>query len=206
MLSAIPATFDSLFSNPFPDFPWDSSFDFQPHEPAVLPTVQTPVPQEPVISNSSSGSYDEKPNPKSEAYSNSGSDEGTRKRSISTNSGSEVDERKRRRMISNRESARRSRMRKQKHLENLRNQANRQKMLNRELLNRVQTATAQCQMVNTENERLRAESAVLRQRLWDMHQFLILRQLQQQVSSPASSAWPYNYNVEQQRPQSLITR
>ncbi|VFQ75355.1 unnamed protein product [Cuscuta campestris] len=110
-------------------------------------------------------------------------------------------------MISNRESARRSRMRKQKHLENLKNQVNRQREMNRVLLDRLRTATVQFQLVETENKQLVAESSFLRQRLWDVRQVLMLRQLQrpQLSSSSSSSAWPYSYDVEQQTMSSLIT-
>ncbi|VFR00003.1 unnamed protein product [Cuscuta campestris] len=229
MLSAFPATFDPFFSSPFPDFPWDSAFDdLQPDEPAafllptleppplLLPPIQDPPPlllpkpepvsQEPGLSNSEYS--DEKPNLiKSDENSISGSDEGNRKRGASSRSGSEMDERKRRRMISNRESARRSRMRKQKHLENLKNQVNRQREMNRVLLDRLRTATVQFQQVEAENKQLVAESSFLRQRLWDVRQVLMLRQLQrpQLSSSSSSSAWPYSYDVEQQTMSSLIT-
>lgn len=118
-----------------------------------------------------------------------------------------VDERKRRRMISNRESARRSRMRKQKHLENLRNQVNRLRVGNRELTNRVRLVTHHYQLVRNENEQLRSESVILRQRLWDIRQVLLVRQLHQQQQLTAS-AWPRNNFTsinEETIPQSLIT-
>ncbi|KAL6498183.1 hypothetical protein OROGR_028580 [Orobanche gracilis] len=91
--------------------------------------------------------------------------------------GPDIDERKRRRMISNRESARRSRIRKQKHVENLMNQVNRLKVGNGELMNRLRLVVHQTQLVCAENEYLRSEAAVLRQRLWDIRQVLIAGQL-----------------------------
>ncbi|KAM7520380.1 hypothetical protein LguiB_019342 [Lonicera macranthoides] len=109
------------------------------------------------------------------AGSNSGSDEPNR-------SGSVTDERKRRRMISNRESARRSRMRKQKHLENLRNQLNRLKIGNRELLNQLRLVTHNCRILRGDNDRLLSESVMLTQKLWDIRQILLVRQIQQQLS------------------------
>lgn len=143
----------------------------------------------------------------------SGSDDSTPKTN-SSNSGSDyvgqvkvnlIDERKERRMISNRESARRSRMRKQKHLENLRNQVNRHKTGNRELMNRLRFISHHGQVLRQENERLRSESAMLRQKLWDVHQVLLVRKLHNQL---LTSAWPCNNNVtsiNEQNPPSLIT-
>lgn len=219
MLSTFPATnmsFDPFFSNsllPFEGgftsswgFPETAFDDFPPQEnqQPVLSPNPSPV-QEPVISNSGSESDNSNSNPNLD---NSGSDEPTRKRTRTVaDSGLEdvsaIDERKRRRMISNRESARRSRMRKQKHLENLRNQVNRLRVGNRELTNRVRFVTHHCHLVQSDNERLRAESAVLRQRLWDIRQVLLVRQLQHQLSI---SAWGFNNNNVEQIQQSLITR
>ncbi|MFS8010785.1 putative transcription factor bZIP family [Helianthus anomalus] len=131
----------------------------------------------------------------------SGSDDSTPKTN-SSNSGSDdgcpvvvdlMDERKRRRMISNRESARRSRMRKQKHLENLRNLVNRHKSGNRELMNRLRFAVHHGQALGQENERLRSESVMLRQKLWDLHLVLRVWQLPNEL---LSSAWPCNDSNE----------
>ncbi|KAK4260213.1 hypothetical protein QN277_003359 [Acacia crassicarpa] len=97
-----------------------------------------------------------------------------------------LDERRRRRMLSNRESARRSRMRKQKHLENLRFQVNRFKIQNRELSNRLQFLLHHYNRVSTENQWLRSEQIQLRQKLHNITQFFAL----QPFSS--SSAWPCN--------------
>ncbi|XP_060193622.1 bZIP transcription factor 2-like [Lycium barbarum] len=221
MMSTFPATTlstDGLLSNLFSTFdggftPWDSiepAFLFpqevEDQEPVFSPKESPP--SEPVISNSDSGSDDSKPN---SIHSSSGSDEpggnnnnnnnsnrcpDKRKRKPTT-SNRDIDERKRRRMVSNRESARRSRMRKQKHLENLRNLANGLKLANRELMNRLRLITHQCQLVQCDNERLRTESAMLRERLEAIRQILILRQLEQFNSY---SAWARN-NMELQRPQ-----
>ena len=152
-------------------------------------------PQEPVFSLS--GSDDSTPKANS---SNSGSDEGS---PIEVNV---IDDRKRRRMISNRESARRSRMRKQKHLENLRNQVTRHKTGNRELMNRLRFISQHVQVMKQENERLRSESVMLKQKLWDIHQVLLVRQLQNQLSS--TSAWTSCNNnvtsINEQNATSLI--
>ncbi|XP_049381742.1 basic leucine zipper 34-like [Solanum stenotomum] len=218
MLSTFPATTlsaDGLFPYLFPAFdggftPWECiepAFLFpqevEEEEPVVSPKESPPP--EPVILNSDSGSDDSKPN---SVHSSSGSDDPNRNNNNNNNtnrcpderkrqrttSNRDIDERKRRRMVSNRESARRSRMRKQKHLENLRNQANRLKVGNREIMNRLRLITHQCRVVQCENERVRTESAILRQRLEGIRQILITRQLEQQFNS--YSAWACN-NMEQ---------
>ncbi|KAK1363692.1 Basic-leucine zipper transcription factor [Heracleum sosnowskyi] len=199
MLSAIPASSDGIFGSQLPTFfeggvaSWDCQellpfLHHQNHEPLFSPTPT----HEPVHSNSGSV-RDElnatqkklnhcEPNRKRKS-SESGSDDPTQV---------EVEERKQRRMISNRESARRSRMRKQKHLENLRNQVKRFKIGNRDMMNRLHTIILHSQVVRLENERLQVESVMLQQKLWDMRQILHARLLQQQLSSPA---WPCNNNV-----------
>lgn len=91
-----------------------------------------------------------------------------------------TEEKKRKRMESNRESAKRSRMRKQSHINNLRNQVNQLDMENRELKNRLQLLTYQLQRVNTDNIQLVAEQDILRLRLSEMRRILMIRQLQQQ--------------------------
>ncbi|KAG7540002.1 Basic-leucine zipper domain [Arabidopsis thaliana x Arabidopsis arenosa] len=91
-----------------------------------------------------------------------------------------TDEQKRKRMESNRESAKRSRMRKQSHIDNLRDQVNRLNLENRELGNRLQLVLYQLQRVNSDNNRLVTEQEILRLRLSEMRRILIIRQLQQQ--------------------------
>lgn len=182
MLSTLLSS-DGFFGTPFPAFePWDFQeppLSFQQDEPVFSPDPT----QEPIFSNS--GSDNSEPMPIS---SNSGSKEENRKRK-SSNSGSDDptvvdDERKRiRRMISNRESARRSRMRKQKHMEDLRNEVNRLKFENRDMMNQLRLFTHHSQILQTENELLRSKSVMLQQKLWDMHQDLVVRQLEQQLSS-----------------------
>ena len=83
-----------------------------------------------------------------------------------------VDERKRRRMISNRESARRSRWRKKRHLEDLTKQVIRLKTENRELKSRFAMLMHQLILVSGENDRLRSESITLLARLSDLYRFL----------------------------------
>lgn len=79
------------------------------------------------------------------------------------------DERKRRRMQSNRESARRSRWRKKRHVENLNNDVNRFTIENQHLKNRLGLAVHQLSLLYSENERLRTESVALMARLSHLH-------------------------------------
>ncbi|KAL7141542.1 hypothetical protein ABFS83_08G060400 [Erythranthe nasuta] len=193
MLSTFPATLsgDSFVGNFLPSFePGFPNWDF--HEPSFLfhdqePVIFSPHPShEPVTSNSGSDASNPALSPDScepNQNQNSGSDD---RNPNHNNCKKVVDERKRRRMLSNRESARRSRMRKQKHTENLRNQANRLKVGNRELMNRLRLVVHQSQMVRSENEYLMSEAAVLRQRLWDIRQLLLVRHLHQQLLNPSA--------------------
>ncbi|KAE9606831.1 hypothetical protein Lal_00025738 [Lupinus albus] len=98
-----------------------------------------------------------------------------------------VGERKRRRMISNRESARRSRMRKQRHVENLQKKLNLFRVENRELNTRLQFLLNHCNCVQTENDWLWSERTLLCQKLSSISQFMVFQQLQ-----PFSSSWPCN--------------
>ncbi|XP_050266351.1 basic leucine zipper 4-like [Quercus robur] len=106
--------------------------------------------------------------------------------SLSPNSGSEGssravyndNERRLRRMISNRESARRSRWRKKKHVENLSSQMNRLELENQELKKRLGSALRQCHVVWGENERLRFESVALQARLSNLYRILFTMQAQ----------------------------
>ncbi|XP_059279059.1 bZIP transcription factor 11-like [Lycium ferocissimum] len=96
------------------------------------------------------------------------------------NSGSEedlqvlmvVDERKRKRMQSNRESARRSRMRKQKHLDDLLAQVTQLKKENNNILNSINMTTAQYANVEADNSVLRAQMMELSQRLQSLNEIL----------------------------------
>ncbi|XVF17489.1 hypothetical protein REPUB_Repub10bG0127100 [Reevesia pubescens] len=161
-----------LYNDPFPTFetgftPWDDCSELFSANQAIGPAK--------------SGTGSDEPN-QNQTNSNSGLDEPNKSKPVSV-----IDERKRRRMISNRESARRSRMRKQKHLENLRNQVNRLRLENRELTNRLRLVLYHCHCVRTDNDRLQSEFSMLQQKLSNIRQILLLKQLQQ-----FSSAWPCN--------------
>ncbi|CAO2833908.1 unnamed protein product [Amaranthus hypochondriacus] len=81
----------------------------------------------------------------------------------------EENERKIRRMLSNRLSARRSRLRKKKHLENMKVELNRLKVLNRDLKNRLNLFTYHRYIVSKENERLCCELILLKQKLCHLY-------------------------------------
>lgn len=95
------------------------------------------------------------------------------------NSGSEedlqvsmLDERKRKRMQSNRESARRSRMRKQKHLDDLIGQVAQLKKENNNILSNINLTSQQYANVEAENSVLRAQMIELSQRLQSLNEIL----------------------------------
>lgn len=206
MLSTVPAMLPSDSLLHFPAFdPGFTPGGFTPWELELFQAIQ--YSPKPVISDPSSGAaqtQSSKP-----VISSSGSDDDPDRnrpdpdhvnaKSCQINGSnrtvSVVDERKRRRMISNRESARRSRMRKQRHLENLRNQVNKLRIENRELNNRFRFVMYHFQRVRTDNDRLRDEHTMLRQKLSDIRQILVFRQLQHM-----SSAWPCNSVITEQPP------
>ncbi|PSS33625.1 Basic leucine zipper like [Actinidia chinensis var. chinensis] len=79
-----------------------------------------------------------------------------------------INERKRRRMISNRESARRSRMRKQKHLDELWSQVMWLQNENHQLLDKLNRASESHDRVVQENSQLKEEASELRLVITDM--------------------------------------
>ncbi|KAI3423161.1 BZIP domain-containing protein [Psidium guajava] len=160
---------DPILDNPFLSFgngfpPWDS--------PELFPAAQT------TLENLDSSSGSDGPNPSQDNPSNSNS---SLTSSEKNRASPVVDERKRRRMVSNRESARRSRMRKQKHLENLRSQVNRLRVENRDLTNRLRLLLCYVHHLQIDNDQMRSEHVKLRQKLSDICQVLLLQpQLHQQ--------------------------
>ena len=85
-----------------------------------------------------------------------------------------MDQRKRKRKQSNRESARRSRMRKQKHLDDLVAEVERLKKENSVILTRVNITTQQYLNVEAQNCILRAQMGELSQRLQSLNDILNL--------------------------------
>ncbi|KAK4429303.1 bZIP transcription factor 44 [Sesamum alatum] len=94
------------------------------------------------------------------------------------NSGSEedlknlMDQRKRKRMQSNRESARRSRLRKQKHLDDLMAQVAQLRKENGQILSSINVTTQHYVNVEAENSVLRAQMMELTQRLQSLNEIL----------------------------------
>lgn len=94
------------------------------------------------------------------------------------NSGSEedlqvmIDQRKRKRMISNRESARRSRMRKQKHLDDLVSQVTQLRKENQQILTTVNLTTQRYLTVEAENSVLKAQVEELSNRLESLNEII----------------------------------
>lgn len=90
-------------------------------------------------------------------------------------SGSEeglVDQRKRKKMESNRESARRSRMRKQKHINDLIGESNRTKNDNDQVRTTINVTTQRFIEIEAENSVLRAQVSELNQRLNSLNEIL----------------------------------
>ncbi|KAK9665119.1 hypothetical protein RND81_14G091500 [Saponaria officinalis] len=81
-----------------------------------------------------------------------------------------MDERKRKRMISNRESARRSRQRKQKHLDDLTTQVGNLRKSNGQILKAISVTTQQFLKVEAENSILRAQMLELSNRLHSLEE------------------------------------
>ncbi|XP_020571465.1 ocs element-binding factor 1-like [Phalaenopsis equestris] len=98
---------------------------------------------------------------------------------------SSADDRRLRRMISNRESARRSRMRKQRHLEDLRSRVGRLRLENSAVAERIAAISCRCTVISHENKLFKAEAAALSRRLFEIRQLLFLRQLDCLSSLPA---------------------
>ncbi|XP_073004695.1 bZIP transcription factor 44-like [Typha latifolia] len=98
--------------------------------------------------------------------------------SLFHNSGSEedlqalMDQRKRKRMLSNRESARRSRMRKQRHLDDLMGQVNQLRKENNQIHATLSITTQNIMAVDAENSVLRTQMMELSNRLQSLNEIL----------------------------------
>ncbi|WOL08964.1 ocs element-binding factor 1-like [Canna indica] len=95
------------------------------------------------------------------------------------------EQRRLRRKISNRESARRCRLRKQRHLEELRAESARLRSLNRDLESRAGALSYRCLLVRRANHRLRSESASLSRRLAELRREILFRQVLMTAAAPA---------------------
>ncbi|CAF2046374.1 basic leucine zipper 4 [Brassica rapa] len=115
-----------------------------------------------------------------------------------------TDERRKKRKLSNRESAKRSRVKKQKHLEEMNIQLNQLKIENRELENQIRYVIQHFQRTETENNRLRLEQRLLHSTLLNIRQVWMLHQIDR---SSDYVTWPYDENtrVTVQHDPSVIT-
>ncbi|CAL9043531.1 unnamed protein product [Musa banksii] len=95
-----------------------------------------------------------------------------------------------RRTISNRESARRCRLRKQRRLEELRERASVLRSENRDLSDRLGGIASRCLLVHRDNNRLLAEVSALGRRLADLRRVLALRHLRR-LAAPLPLAGDY---------------
>ncbi|KAK4441831.1 bZIP transcription factor 53 [Sesamum alatum] len=91
---------------------------------------------------------------------------------LPTSPSSETDERKRKRKLSNRESARRSRMRKQQHLDELSGQVSQMQEENKKLREKIDGASQLYLNFASENNVLRAQVAELTDRLRSLNSVL----------------------------------
>eukprot|EP00252_Welwitschia_mirabilis_P004416 TRINITY_DN14771_c0_g1_i3.p1 TRINITY_DN14771_c0_g1~~TRINITY_DN14771_c0_g1_i3.p1 ORF type:complete len:168 (+),score=35.63 TRINITY_DN14771_c0_g1_i3:885-1388(+) len=83
-----------------------------------------------------------------------------------------MDERKQRRMLSNRESARRSRMRKQQHLDELKAEAAHLRAENNDILTKLNMTSHKYWQIQQENTRLRSYATELTQKLQSLNMTL----------------------------------
>ncbi|OIS96986.1 PREDICTED: bZIP transcription factor 11-like [Nicotiana attenuata] len=90
----------------------------------------------------------------------------------SSSSGDLMNERKRKRMVSNRESARRSRMKKKKHLDDLMSQVEQLKEENIKIITSINATIQNYATVEAENNVLRAQMMELNQRLHSLNDIL----------------------------------
>lgn len=89
-----------------------------------------------------------------------------------TGSDDQMDKRKRKRMESNRESARRSRMRKQKHIDDMTTQSNQIKNDNDQMMTTINLTTQRFIQIEAENSVLRAQVSELSERLDSLNQMI----------------------------------
>ncbi|CAF2088281.1 unnamed protein product [Brassica napus] len=116
------------------------------------------------------------------------------------------DERRKKRKKSNRESARRSRIKKQKHLEEVRSQLNQLNTENRDLVNRLRYFMHHCQHAKMESDRLRLEHKVLLDKLLNLRQALVLRQVQQSSTCACVESTVVTYGLSSESVNDMRSR
>ncbi|EOA14598.1 hypothetical protein CARUB_v10027849mg [Capsella rubella] len=112
-------------------------------------------------------------------YSSPGFKDKPLKHTGSSGVSSDKDDRRKKRKLSNRKSAQRSRIKKQKHLEDVRSKLNQLKFENRELKNRLRYVLYHCERAKMESDGLRLEHRALHEKLLSLRQALVMRQIQQ---------------------------
>lgn len=100
-----------------------------------------------------------------------------------------LDNRKQRRMLSNRESARRSRLRKQQHLDELRSHVAQLRVQNSQMLTSFSVTSKHFAQVAEENRILRLEAANLNQRLQNLHHAMLSHQYSGGFTDDASQSF-----------------
>ncbi|KAG8499087.1 hypothetical protein CXB51_005495 [Gossypium anomalum] len=111
-----------------------------------------------------------------------------------------MDQRKRKRMESNRESARRSRMRKQKHLDDLVEQITELKKDNNQILTSINFTTHRYLKIEAENSVLRAQMTELSQRLDSLDDILHYLNREGIEYTPDCFTNPFNVPYLNQQP------
>ncbi|KAH0462350.1 hypothetical protein IEQ34_009925 [Dendrobium chrysotoxum] len=115
----------------------------------------------------------------------------------------EIDERKRKRMLSNRESARRSRMKKQQHLDDMMNQISQFKEENDGILNQVNLISMKYSRLDAENSAMRSRVMELTERLKFLN--TTLKQVEEksgmamdipEIPDTILKPWPFTCSVQ----------
>ncbi|KAG6647999.1 hypothetical protein I3843_07G115700 [Carya illinoinensis] len=114
-----------------------------------------------------------------------------------------VDERKRKRMLSNRESARRSRMKKQKQMEDLTNETSRLQMANSQLLQSISAKEQAYVAIESANNILRAQVMELTDRLRSLNSVLqIIEEVSgfsvdiPEIPDPLMNTWQLHHQMQ----------
>ncbi|GAA0161435.1 hypothetical protein Leryth_025012 [Lithospermum erythrorhizon] len=110
-----------------------------------------------------------------------------------------LDEKKRKRMVSNRESARRSRMRKQKKLNDLNEEVGRLHATNNEIIGKIDGISRKYMILVAENNVLRAQERELAERLMALNNMIVgsgLVVAETQVPDPLIKSWQFPCSMQ----------
>uniref|UniRef100_A0A7N0TTT2 BZIP domain-containing protein n=1 Tax=Kalanchoe fedtschenkoi TaxID=63787 RepID=A0A7N0TTT2_KALFE len=131
---------------------------------------------------------------------------GTRSQAVSSGSDGSPqsgvpDERKRKRMLSNRESARRSRLKKLKQMDDLIGQVSQLKSENEQMMQRIATTERSYDYVAAEKDILRAEAMALTNRLRSLNDFIYMAEqvngLAMDIPESLVEPWQLPYQAPQ---------